>query len=121
MSKEYSRRSFVSISGSLLFGSTTLFFACNSKKPDEKNEKAKPISTDPCNDFSGVSDAELKKRAQLGYVKKSPNTESRCNNCQLWLPRKDNQVCGSCQLFKGPVLAEAHCTYWAPQIKQEEA
>lgn len=106
MNKHFSRRKFFTISG---FG----IFLASCDGTQGSSEK----KTDPCSDFSEVSEAELKKRQQLGYVQKSPSTESHCSNCQLWLPRKDTKDCGNCQIFKGPVLAEGYCTYWAPQMR----
>lgn len=111
MTKHYSRRTFFFLSG---FG--IILASCESKNKKDSNEKPVVASDDPCTDFSGVSDTELKKRSQLGYVKQSPSAESHCSNCQLWLPRKDSKDCGNCQIFKGPVLPQAYCTYWAPQM-----
>lgn len=91
--------------------------SCNSKtETKKKEEKAAPKSSDPCNDFTGVTEADLKSRQKMGYVKISPIPESKCQNCQLFLPFKETPGCGNCQLFKGPVLTTAYCTYWAPQV-----
>lgn len=111
MSKHFSRRTFF-----LLSGFSIMLAGCESKNKKDPDEKQTATNANPCTDFSGVSEAELKKRRQLGYVKQSPSAESHCNNCQLWLPRKDSKDCGNCQIFKGPVLAQGYCTYWAPQM-----
>ncbi|MBE9461501.1 high-potential iron-sulfur protein [Dyadobacter subterraneus] len=108
---EFSRRQFFLLSGFGIF-----FTGCNGKSDKETSETKAVTNADPCSDFSDVSETELKKRQQLGYVKQSPSTESYCSNCQLWLPPKESKDCGNCQIFKGPVLAQGYCTYWAPQM-----
>ena len=118
--KKLSRRNFINksfFSIAAMPAVTLLTNACNSTtKSKQKEEKpaAKPV--DPCNDFTGVTETDLKARQKMGYVKASPIAESKCQNCQLFLPFKESPGCGKCQLFKGPVLTTAYCTYWAPQI-----
>jgi hypothetical protein len=82
----------------------------------ETKEKKKSTSTNPCFDYSELSNEDLAKRKSLGYVEKSPTDNKYCGNCNLWLPPQPEEQCGRCQLFKGPVHAEAYCTYWAPQV-----
>jgi hypothetical protein len=82
----------------------------------ETKEKKPNTSTNPCADYSDLSDEDIKKRESLGFVEKSPSENKHCGNCNLWLPAKQDEQCGRCQLFKGPVAAEAYCTYWAPQV-----
>ncbi|MBS1750613.1 MAG: high-potential iron-sulfur protein [Bacteroidetes bacterium] len=80
----------------------------NKEKPVvDKEEGNKP--TDPCNDFTDVSDEELDKRKKLGYVDKSAVQGNSCSNCGLYIPFTDDSGCGKCLLFKGPVHAEGHC------------
>lgn len=71
---------------------------------------------DPCGDLSNVSEKDIAVREKLGYVKESPLPDNQCQNCNLYLPAKSGEACGGCMLFKGPVYAEAYCTYWAPKI-----
>jgi hypothetical protein len=52
----------------------------------------------------------------LGYVSQSPQPDSQCDNCKLWVPAKEGVECGGCLLFTGPVSPGGHCTYWAPQV-----
>ena len=123
---KHSRRNFInnSIRTVTAFPVVALFLnACNSATEsktatESKKEEQKPAAkaTDPCEDFTGVTEADLQARQKMGYVKASPIAESKCQNCQLFLPFKDSPGCGKCQLFKGPVLTGAYCTYWAPQI-----
>ncbi len=68
-----------------------------------------------CDDLSKVSEVELKKRKSLGYTETSPIPENQCDNCNLYIPPVEGQKCGGCILFKGPVLEEGYCTYWAAQ------
>ncbi|CAG4989829.1 hypothetical protein DYBT9275_00390 [Dyadobacter sp. CECT 9275] len=117
--RNFFKKSF--FSGSVLLTSGVLLSACNStesKKEAKQDDKQAKPSADPCNDFSGISDTDLKAREKLGYVKESPIADSKCSNCQLYLPQKDTPACGKCQLFKGPVLATGYCTYWAAQVAE---
>jgi len=89
--------------------------SCASKKNETKKENETADSPDPCSD-SEMSNDDIKKRESLGYVTKAPSENKNCGNCNLWLPPVADIPCGRCQLFKGPVPAEAHCTYWAPKV-----
>jgi hypothetical protein len=113
MIESYPRRKFVAQcfrSGALLFSAGLIVEACSKKESSQENQKA----TDACDDFSGVSEAELEKRKQFAYVKQAPDTLKQCNSCKLYLPPKQGDKCGGCLLFKGPVDAGGSCTYWAP-------
>lgn len=118
MKKLNSRRKFIHKcigANAFLLSGGLIFSACKSdKSKEEKTEEA--FSGDPCENMTGLSESDLEKRQQLGYVEKSPIPESVCNNCQLYIPSKTDKDCGGCMLFKGPVYAEAYCTYWAPQV-----
>jgi hypothetical protein len=70
-----------------------------------------------CDDLGGLPEEEIDKRNGLGYVEKTPIPENNCDNCQLYLPPTATRKCGGCQLFKGPVMEEGYCTYWAPQTE----
>src|SRR5690606_13851197 len=98
-----------------LWGGGWMISSCSSKESEEE-QMEEVVSGDPCEDMSDISESELAKREQLGYVEKSPIPESTCANCQLYIPAKTEKDCGGCMLFKGPVYAEAYCTYWAPQV-----
>lgn len=97
--------------------------ACSNNNSQEQSNEVEtaPETTannapvDDCNDFSGVSQAEMDKRKALGYEDVTPFTDKQCDNCQLFIPAKEGKKCGGCMLFKGPVFDNAHCTYWAPQ------
>lgn len=108
------RRQFIHTCIGLVSGGLILNSCGSGDTQGEKQEEA--FSGDPCENMTDVSEEELAKRKQLGYVDKSPIPESRCDNCQLYIPPKSDKECGGCMLFKGPVYAEAYCTYWAPQL-----
>jgi hypothetical protein len=115
MNKNCDRKEF--IKRSLHFGGSifaaSLFFA-NCKGKDAKKE-ANDIPADSCEDFSKLTEKDLGKRKDLGYVKESPIQDKHCNNCNLHLPPANAKNCGGCMLFKGPVYSTGYCTYWAPQ------
>jgi hypothetical protein len=114
----YSRRNFFkkTIFPALALPAISLGLSACNKNADKPKEDKPAKAVDACEDFSQVTEADLKARQKMGYVKQSPIAESKCKNCQLFLPLKDSPACGKCQLFKGPVLVEAYCTYWAPQM-----
>ena len=119
--KDYSRRKFINkclSTGSLFLGSAAFLNSCGTNESSgNKNEsKKQSTSEDPCNDLSGVSDEEIKKRQSLGYVTKSPTPDNFCGNCGLHIPPKPNEKCSGCLLFKGPVHYEGHCVQWAAKI-----
>jgi len=102
-----------------LLGGTWMVSSCGSQSSDSEgaeNGEGEPYVGDPCNDMTGVSEDELAKRKQFGYVEKTPIPENTCRNCQLFIPPEEEGGCGACLLFKGPVLDDAYCTYWAPQV-----
>jgi hypothetical protein len=114
-----SRRFFLQrcVSAGLTLGSGSLLFVnCDSKQTAQTDTTKKPAEN-PCEDYSGLTASDLKTRQGLGYVTKSPIPEKQCNSCNLWLPPAAGKECGGCMLFKGPVYANANCTYWAPQVK----
>ena len=91
--------------------------SCTSNKNEAEKKNKAATSSDPCSDYSEISKDDIKKRESLGYVQKATSAENKhCGNCNLWLPPVADKACGKCLLFKGPVPAEAYCTYWAPQV-----
>jgi len=88
---------------------------CGPREEKQEAAKATPSPAD-CGDLSAVSEEDIAVRNKLGYVKASPLPDNQCQNCNLYLPPKEGDACGGCMLFKGPVYAEAYCTYWAPKI-----
>jgi hypothetical protein len=109
MSEAIVRRQFVQ----RCFSSVLLLAGIGSCQLKEKKESS---FTNPCLDFSDLTNEDLTKRKSLGYVEKAPTDNKYCGNCNLWLPPQNADQCGRCQLFKGPVPSEAYCTYWVPQV-----
>lgn len=68
-----------------------------------------------CDDFSKLTDGDYEVREQLGYEMESPTPELECQHCNLWLPPRENETCGGCTLFTGPIEPKGTCTYWAPR------
>jgi hypothetical protein len=89
--------------------------ACG-KNENKAGEATAAQAPSACDDLSAVSESDLATREKLGYVKTSPIADNQCQNCNLFLPPKEGEKCGGCMLFKGPVFAEAYCTYWAPKL-----
>ena len=119
MHKINSRRLFLQkcvSAGMLLTGGALLLPGCNAKEKSSAKEEGGGAPPDPCSDYTGLSENDLKARESMGYVKQSPIPEKQCGNCNLWLPPLEGKDCGACQLFKGPVYTAGHCTYWAPQV-----
>lgn len=67
-----------------------------------------------CDDLTGVDQSELDKRETYGYVEETPYPDNRCDNCSLYIPPEEEDGCGGCVLFQGPVFDDAYCDYWAP-------
>ncbi|MEJ7769221.1 MAG: hypothetical protein WKF89_15485 [Chitinophagaceae bacterium] len=51
-----------------------------------------------------MSKGGVEKRKRFAYVDKSPDAQARCGNARC-VPQPQQQSCGACLLFKGPVLA----------------
>ena len=91
-----------------------LLTACGNSADTEK-AKTKPeidSAKKPVDDGS-VTEADLAKRQQLGYVEHTPMEDSYCANCALYLAPTDERKFPGCQLFKGEVNPNGYCTYWA--------
>lgn len=112
MRRSYSRREFVAhcMKWSALSVSAGITAACSRGKTTGENREV----VESCDDYSGVSEAELEKRRKLAYIIQAPDPEKQCNACKLYLPPKPGEKCGGCMLFKGPVESNGSCTYWAP-------
>ena len=113
MTSFYSRRKFVDQClrwVPLLLSVGLTAGACNQNKPGGENQE--PVES--CDDYTGVSEAELEKRKKFAYVDKSADVAKQCNACKLYLPPRTGEKCGACTLFKGPVDSSGSCTYWAP-------
>jgi len=117
--KIFSRRNFVKrftgIFTSGAIASIVVTTGCNSNDSDKESIKTKKEVVD-CDDFSGVSESELKKRQALGYVVESTVPGSHCANCALYVPPKEGEKCGGCLLFDGPVRVGGYCSQYQPKV-----
>ena len=93
-----------------------VFSKCREKNVEDKSNVSSGDNQDPCSDLSGVPENQVELRKKFAYVKESPIADNHCNNCNLYLPPKSGDACGSCLLFKGPVNPSGYCTYWAPKV-----
>ena len=98
-----------------LLAAAATFTGCG-KQEKQENATASASTPTDCGDLSNVSEEQIAVREKFAYVTKSPLPDNQCQNCNLYLPPKEGEACGGCMLFKGPVYAEAYCTYWAPKI-----
>ena len=78
---------------------------------------AAQAAADPCNDLSGPTEAELATRTTFKYEKRSSDPEKLCKTCNFWQPSKDDALCGTCTLVKGPIHPLGSCMSWAEKIK----
>lgn len=112
MKKElYSRKSFIRQlikAGSALAGGGLVVSACRSE------EKESSV-VESCDDLSQLSQSEKDKREVYGYVEETPYSQYRCENCSLFIPPGEDENCGGCILFEGPVFNEGYCDYWEPE------
>ena len=104
----------ISRGGLVLLGGSLLMSSCGQKGASQA-EQQEAFQGDPCEDLRAVSEAELSKRQNLGYLPESPIPDNVCSNCNLYLPTAQGRPCGGCILFEGPVQAQGYCTYWAPK------
>lgn len=138
---KYSRREFLSkkvltgslfVGGALVFGLSSLKSLAKDRSgrqpanPASRDSSQTPQQTktpaqkpaaravDPCEDMTGVSQADLDKRKKLAYTPKAPVPDKHCGNCNLFAKPKAGKTCGACALFKGPVNPQGACAYWAP-------
>lgn len=117
--KIFSRRNFVKgftgIFTSSAIAAIFISSGCTSNNSDKSSEETKRKITD-CDDLSGVSEPELKKRRALSYVTESTVPGSHCSNCALYIPPKEGETCGGCLLFDGPVYAGGYCSQYQPKV-----
>jgi hypothetical protein len=74
-------------------------------------------SADPefsCQDTSGLSEYEKKKRANLNYTDRSPHPDKTCANCRFFVSTGQEGPCGGCTLVDGPIHPAGYCDSWAP-------
>lgn len=124
MNQQFSRRKFILqsiLSAGTAVAAGLLFVGCGSGTASDEKKESKSSEGGENNKAPGnenksdvVTESDLQKRKQLGYVEKSPLPESHCSNCALYILPKEGKEKGGCQLFKGEVEPGGYCTYWAP-------
>jgi hypothetical protein len=94
-----------------LFGISTFTTYCDKKEDKESLQKN---NADPCNDLSGLSKDDIEMRNALEYVPNTPDKNKTCLNCEYYhpTPKENKNICGTCDLFPGPVNANGYCNQW---------
>ncbi len=133
MKKEMTRKEFlqsVSAAGLALLGGGALLNSCGGGGKEEQSgqsgmqeqsssgmaDQGSAAQDTSCNDLSGLTDAEIQMRENLKYVDKSPYPDKLCDNCELYIPAKEGELCGGCKILKGPIHPKGHCTSWSPKV-----
>lgn len=75
-------------------------------------EAKKELAADACDDLSGLSETEIKKRESLKYVSQTPDAAKNCANCRFYKAPAQEGECGGCQLFAGIVYPNGYCQSW---------
>ncbi|WP_154658339.1 high-potential iron-sulfur protein [Eisenibacter elegans] len=75
-------------------------------------EAKKELAADACDDLSGLSETEIKKRESLKYVSQTPDAAKNCANCRFYKAPAQEGECGGCQLFAGIVHPNGYCQSW---------
>jgi hypothetical protein len=104
---DFSRRNFLGQMVASIPVIGVLVQACTPKK--------EPV-TDPCQDLSGLTEAQLSVREQMGYTEQSSMADRNCSSCSLFVKSDKSLPCGNCLAMKGPVADEGYCTVWAPLL-----
>lgn len=130
--KDFLKR--LSFAGAAGLGASSILAACGgggNKEASNQNAKSAESGSmagesssngemasadDPCSDLSGVPEQDLKTRKTLQYTNKTPYPDKHCSNCNFYLADKYGDKCGGCQLFKGPVNPNGHCTSWTAKM-----
>ncbi len=69
-----------------------------------------------CTDTAGLSQGDVATRTANLYVDVSTDASKNCANCNFFRSSGDN-VCGGCQVIKGPISPAGNCRLWAAKIR----
>lgn len=69
-----------------------------------------------CADPSQLTDAENSLRESLQYTNQTADAGKPCKGCAFFRSTADSAQCGTCEILKGPVSAEGHCTSWSAKV-----
>jgi hypothetical protein len=75
-------------------------------------ETKKELAANACDDLSGVSETEIKKREGVKYVSQTTDPAKNCANCRFYKAPAQAGECGGCQLFAGKVHPNGYCQSW---------
>lgn len=58
-------------------------------------EGKKELAADACDDLSGLSETEIKKRENVKYVAQTPDAAKNCANCRFYKAPAQEGECGT--------------------------
>ena len=73
-------------------------------------------NNDPCNNIDDLTQQERQVREAYHYTGKSSNPAQNCANCNYYQIANPGEICGTCQVVKGPINPKGHCTIWTKKI-----
>ena len=87
-----------------------VFSSCDENNDESKNTNVN--SDTPCNALSQLSEEERVEREGYNYIDKTASPKINCANCDHWGEPEKGEICGSCDLFEGPVSPVGYCSKW---------
>ena len=75
-------------------------------------ETKKELAANACDDLSGVSETEIKKREGVKYVSQTTDPAKNCANCRFYKAPAQAGECVGYQLFAGKVHPNGYCQSW---------
>ena len=123
MSNKMDRKEFLQklgLLGIVGISTSSILSSCGGTEDAAKAPEAAPAAkaADPCSDYTGLTDIDIKTRENLKYMAKAEDPEKVCTKCNFWLEPKDGAPCGGCQLMKGPIHPGGSCISFAPKMTQ---
>lgn len=101
--------------GTLLIGGSSLIQACRKDGTDEKLVKERESENIKCNE--NLTAEEIKSREEFDYEEISKQEKEICANCTHFIPAKEHEQCGRCEVVKGPVNPMGYCTQWFKKVE----
>ena len=101
---------------------TVTALACERERPaTEKTASATPVAPPPatarCDDVSGLTPDEIKRRKELKYVDRTRNPQQTCGSCNHVQPVPgSDDPCKRCSVLPGPVHIDGWCSAWIARI-----
>jgi len=65
-----------------------------------------------CNDTSGLSPEDVRRRTDATYVERSTRGNRKCRNCSVF-SSAGADACGTCTLVPGPINPNGYCSSWS--------